>query len=133
VPAYSKEFPWPSYYGNFKFFEDKIRAHSNVISLERCGTGVYVLERESGKGLKVFICECYAFGIAEYMEAVENLGPLDAIIINSLWCGYSKDAKLHSRQHKVGLFKIGDFMAALNRDDFWNHLNESEREHYEEG
>lgn len=128
MPAHSDEFPWPGHYGHFDFFENKMKTHHNVESLESCGEGLYVLQRRSGNPLNVFICECYAFGVAQYMETVQNLGTLDAIIINSIWCGYSMDAKIHCQQQKVGLYSIKDFMVALNREDIWNYLNESERD-----
>ena len=125
MPAYSDKFPWPSYYGHFDFFESRMKSHNAVVSLERCGEGLYNLLRRNGN-IKVFVCECYAYGVAEYMESVEYLGHLDAIIINSLWCGYSLDVKRHCMELKVGIFKISDFMASLNRDNFWTYLNSDE-------
>src|SRR3546814_1248291 len=35
------------------------------------------------------ICECYAFGVADYIETTGKLGHLDLVIINSAWCGYA--------------------------------------------
>ena len=50
------------------------------------------------------------------------------IIINSNWCGYSPDAKLYCREKSVGLFKIRDFMAALNLPHYWEYLTDYEKE-----
>ncbi|GGX85482.1 hypothetical protein [Vogesella alkaliphila] len=130
MPAHSELFPWPSYYGHFNFFEDRMMSHDDVKSLERMGNGLYALQRQNGETLRIFICECYAFGVAEYLEAVENFGALDAVIINSAWCGYGPETKRYCRDKRVGLFFIRDFMAALNRNDFWNYLNEGEREQF---
>lgn len=130
MPAHSEKFPWPSHYGHFCFFEERMNSHRGVASLENHGDGLYEITRRNGTRLKVFICECYAFGVAQYLETVENLGALDAVIINSAWCGYSLDAKHLCRDKKVGLFTIRDFMAALNRNDFWNYLNEDEIEYF---
>ncbi len=131
MTAHSEEFPWPSYYGHYQFFEGLMERHDCVSSLTAEGGGVYELNRTRGDKLRVFICECYAFGIAEYMEVVEQLGTIDVVIINSEWCGYSPDAKLHCRQENVGLFKIKEFMAALNRRDYWAYLTRAEKEYYE--
>lgn len=103
-----------------------MRSHNCVTTLKNIGSGLYELVMKSGETFRVFICECYSFGIAEYMEAVEHLRELDVVIINSSWCGYTLAVKRHCRDHKIGLFTVGDFMSALHRDNFWNYLNESE-------
>ena len=126
MPATSNSFPWPSYYGHFNFFEQRMRGHSKVRELEALGNGRYRLTRLNGDVLQVFVCECYSFGAAEYLETTENLGRLDAVIIDSSWCGYTDEAKVQCRAEAVGLFKIRDFMAALNRPDYWCYLNEWE-------
>jgi hypothetical protein len=103
-----------------------MEAHSRVRSIEPLGDGRYRITRSDGAVLETFICECYSFGIAEYIETTENLGRLDAIIINSNWCGYTDQLKVQCRDERVGLFRIGDFMAALNRQDFWAYLDQWE-------
>jgi hypothetical protein len=108
-----------------------MRAHSTVRDLESMGNGRYQLTRLNGDVLQVFVCECYSFGMAEYLETIENLGPLDAVIIDSAWCGYTDEAKVQCRAERVGLFKIGDFMAALNRPEYWSYLNEWEAKRFQ--
>ena len=132
MPAYSDAFPWPSYYGHYNFFEQRMRAHSKVRDLEALGDGRYRLTKSDGTILEVFVCECYAFGAAEYLETKTNLGRLDAVIIASNWCGYSPDVKAQCRAEQVGLFDIRDFMAALNRDDFWSYLTDWEEKRLKE-
>ena len=100
--------------------------HGRILDLNFIDNGVYELTLKASKKLRVFICECYSFGAAEYVEVTENLGRVDAIIINSIWCGYTLDAKRLCRDQKVGLFKIADFMAALNKPEFWSYLDEDE-------
>src|SRR3546814_5256989 len=56
------------------------------------------LRRTRGDVLRLFICECYAFGVADYIETTGKLGHLDLVIINSAWCGYSPDAKRYCRE-----------------------------------
>lgn len=124
-------FPWPSYYGHFNFFEARMRGHSRVAAFKGNDAGVYDLTLASGGSIRIFICECYSFGLAEYIETIEKLGRLDAIVINSAWCGYTWDAKRTSRSDKVGLYKIGDFMAALNKPEVWDYLNDAEKETFQ--
>lgn len=131
MAANSESFPWPSYYGSYDFFEQRMDQHAKVAALNHQGEGVYDLTLNDGRTLRAFVCQCYAFGVAEYKEVVERTGGVDVVIIDSAWCGYSPDAKRHCRENNVGLFKIGEFMAALNRKDFWNHLTEDEEENFE--
>lgn len=130
MSGHSASFPWPSYYGHYRYFEEKMDRHGKVTSLKVEGNGVYQVTRTQGDRLRVFICECYAFGIAEYIETVEQLGRLDAVIINSAWCGYSPDAKRHCRDGNVGLFRIGEFMGALHRADYWAYLTAKDEEYF---
>lgn len=129
MPALNDSFPWLAHAGNYKFFEDKMDCHSQVLKLGNIGQGLYEITL-TDRILRVFICECYSFSIAEYEEVVQNLGPVDVIIINSIWCGYTTDAKFHCRNKRIGLFDIRDFMASLNRPDFWLYLDKSDTERY---
>lgn len=130
MAARNEAFPWTSHYGHYEFFEEQMNRHGKVASLSPRGTGLYDLTRWQGDPLRVFICECYAFGVAEYMETVKRLGQIDSVIINSYWCGYSPEAKRFCRDARVGLFSIGEFMAALNRADYWSYLTDAEKEDF---
>lgn len=127
MPAHSETFPWPSYYGNYSFFENRIRTHSKVRSLSQIEKGLYEITLNDGRVLRVFICDCYSYDLAEYIETVENLGEVDAVIINSNWCGYTLDAKSHCIENQVGLFNISGFMSAINRERFWEVMTDYER------
>jgi hypothetical protein len=76
----------------------------------------------------VFICECYSFGGGEYFEVTENVGRVDAIVINSVWCSYSFKLKMSCRDDKVGIFDFAGFMAAINLPKFWNYMTKAEKE-----
>lgn len=131
MPAHSETYPWPSHYGNFKFFELRMNQHSRVDNFISHGGGRYDIILESGTLVRVFICECYAYGVAEYTETIEKNGPLDAVVINSNWCGYTDDVKIRCRKESVGIFTIGEFMGALNHADFWNYLTDRQKERFE--
>lgn len=132
MPAQNNEFPWMSYYGHYRFFEDRMLSHNKVYSIQNIGEGLYEIDLGAGRVIKVFICECYSFGLAEYYEAVEKLGEIQSVIINSNWCGYTIDAKRYCREHGIGLFSIGEFMAALNMKNFWEYLTKQEIEYFKE-
>lgn len=130
MAAHSRSFPWTSHYGHFDHFEGQMAKHDKVAHLTPHGNGVYELTRTRGDTLRIFICECYAFGVAEYMETVDKLGKIDAVIINSAWCGYTPEAKRHCRESNFGLFKIGELMGALHHDDYWRYLTKVEEEFF---
>lgn len=130
MPAHSEDFPWPSYYRHFKFFEARMAEHSMVRTLESVGGGIYRLGLPDSRQLIVFICECYSYGIAEFTETAGKVGKVDTVVINSNWCGYTDELKLQCRNEGVGLFDIRDFMAALNQKDFWLYLSEYDQERY---
>jgi len=131
MAAHNSEYPWLSYYGNYRFFEDRMREHSKVTLVERLETGHYRLVRSSGPDLVVFICECYSFGASEYDEVIENIGPVNAVVISSNWCGYALDFKMDCMNSDVGIFTIGEFMAALNLKDFWTYLSPQQKKDLE--
>lgn len=130
MAAHSETFPWPSHYGHYDYFEAQMKRHGKVASLTAQGGGLYNLTRMQGDMLRIFICECYAFGVAEYLETVENLGHVDIVIINSAWCSYTLDAKFHCRQSNVGLFTIGELMGALHGDYYWLYLTHDQKEYF---
>ena len=132
MTAQNSEFPWMSYYGHYKFFEDRMLSHVKVNSIQNTGEGLYEINLDNERVIKVFICECYSFGLAEYYETVEKLGKIQSVIINSSWCGYTTEAKRYCREHGVGLFNIGEFMAALNVKNFWEYLTKEEKEYFKE-
>lgn len=127
MAAFNKNFPWLSHYGHYRFFESQLRLHSKISKFEKIQDGLYKIAIKGGRELKIFICECYSFGVAEYYEVVEKLGEVDAIVINSNWCGYSPDAKQHCRELSIGVFKIGEFMGAVNLQRFWEYIAPDER------
>lgn len=127
MPAYSEEYPWISHYGHYDFFEERMQSHNRVSNIVELATGIYNIKRDDGVLIKTFICECYSFGIAEYMEVKQNLSDINAVIINSNWCGFTTEAKRHCRNSYVGLFKIAQFMGALNQENYSQYLDKDEK------
>jgi len=141
MPAENNDFPWLSYYGHYNFFEKRMGDHGRVLEVNKIEPGLYEIVRDLGtqepeepeepeERLKVFVCECYSYGVVEYMETLEKLGQLNVIVINSSWCGYTPDLKKQCREENVGLFNIAQFMAALNKPDYWNYLDADQKERF---
>ncbi|MEG0602978.1 MAG: hypothetical protein RR487_00530 [Acinetobacter sp.] len=128
MPAANKNFPWMSYYGNYNVFKRNIATHSKVLDVKEidASNGLYQIVQKD-RILKIFICECYSFGVAEYEEALSHFENLDAIIINSTWCGYTSEVKEYCRTQKVGVFNISEFFGAINQANFWNYVAPDDR------
>lgn len=131
MPAHSKNFPWMSYYENYNFFEQGMQEHSKVLSCSNVKPGLYDIKLTNGKNIKVFICECYSFGTAEYIESCQNYGEINAVVISSNWCGYSLELKRDCMADKVGIFDIRGFMSAINKAEFWIYLTPDEKDRFE--
>jgi hypothetical protein len=131
MAAHNNEFPWMSYYGNYDFFEKRMLEHSKVNEITKINPSLYQIERLDGRTMKVFICECYSFDVAEYIEACEEFGELDAVIISSNWCGYTFDVKRNCMSEQVGVYDISGFMAALNMGNYWQYLTKHEKKQFE--
>lgn len=132
MAARNDNFPWMSHSGNYNFFEQRMTEHSKVRSCEQLDSGLYNIGLINGTTLKVFICECYSFGTAEYVESCENYGSLDAVIISSNWCGYGLELKRDCMADKVGIFDIGGFMAAINKNEHWTYMTTYEKDKFKE-
>jgi hypothetical protein len=132
MPAHTEDYPWISYYGNYNFFEQKMRAHTNVETIIKVSPSLYHIKLIDGRIIKTFICECYSFGIAEYLESCENLGELNAVVISFNWCSYSLEVKRHCMHENVGVYDIGGFMAAIRMNNYWQYLTEYENEKFKE-
>lgn len=128
MPAANEDFPWMSYYKNYNSFLRKIRKHNLVVNVEEvdASNGLFNIVQEN-RTLRIFICECYSFGVAEYEEVLDHFDNLDVIIINSTWCDYTSDVKEYCKESRVGVFNISEFFGAINLTDFWNYIPPDER------
>jgi hypothetical protein len=106
--------------------------HSKVSSCEQLDAGLYSIELNNRSTLKVFICECYSFCTAEYVESCENYGALDAVVISSNWCGYGLELKRDCMADKVGIFDVRSFMAAINKNEYWTYMTDYEKDKFKE-
>ena len=121
MPAAMDNFPWMGHYGRYDFFERAVARHSRVSSVEKEEEYLFVVETFFGQKLRVFVCDCYSFDVADYDEVMETIEDFDVIVINSNWCGYSNAAKRVAIDQKKGLFKYGEFMGAINYRKFWEY------------
>lgn len=131
MPAHQDSFPWMSYYGNYDFFEQRMHEHSKVNEVKKITPSLYDILLTDGRAIRTFVCDCYSFDVAEFIEVCRELGEVNAVVINSNWCGYSPNVKRHCMSQKVGVYDIRGFMAAINKTNYWEYLTEVEKEMFE--
>jgi len=118
-PKYEKV-PRPE---SIKFFEDGIRAHNAVISVDKLSDQYYNIKRESKSDLKVFLTNIYIVGIADVHEIKNQFPEVNCIVTISSWNSYSTEAKTFCNSQNIGLFKYSEFYGALyyDNDKFYNY------------
>ena len=132
MPAQNKTFPWMAYYGHYNYFEKQMNNHNNITRWEMTPEGLYKVHRNHQDILNVFICECYIYGVAEYTKTIDEIGPIDCIVINSMWCSFTNEVKRICRNKGVLLCKITDFMGAMNFEEYSAYLSIDEKKKWEE-
>lgn len=48
MPAENEEFPWLSYYKNYDYFEEIIKNHNKIKSIQNIGIGLYEITLSKG-------------------------------------------------------------------------------------
>lgn len=109
-----------------QFFRNAIATHSAVESLVDRGENVFVINRKTHSPVVVFLTDVYTVGIADLIDAMARIPDLNCIVTISNWNGYTRAAKEHGVQNRVGVFLFAELMGALNRDDHWAYVKHDE-------
>lgn len=94
------------------FFEKILSQHSMIASFKKTENFVYRLNLINNNSYLVRLTNKYSVSLSDIVEGI-NEG-FDAIVTISSWNDYTYDAKEYALQHDFGLFKIREFMGALN-------------------
>jgi len=90
---------------------------------------MFDVDLKDGRSLRVFATNTYFF--TEYtFEQVMAIDPaVDAIICSNPYGGYTLEAKALCINHKIGLFRLKEFMGAIRKDgdEFLNYLLQEEK------
>lgn len=100
-----------------EFFIGTIGGHDKVVSVEQESQNVFVVTRAGElSDVRVWVCDVYTLGIADYLEITRRDSEVDAIVTMSGYNSWTRDAKNQGYDDEVGVFKFGEFMGALNYD-----------------
>jgi hypothetical protein len=111
------------------FIENFLANHSFINRMEKLNIAMFDVELRDGRSLRVFVTNTYFF--TEYtFEKIMTIDPaIDSIICSNPYGSYTWEAKALCIDHKIGLFRLREFMGAIRKDgdEFLNYLLQEER------
>jgi hypothetical protein len=112
------------YYKDIQFVQMKLQSHDRVVGFERVGNSDQLLAvtRTFADTLHVWLSDVYTLGEAEYLFLREQTPEINCIVSVSGYDRYTGEAKEQAVRDHVGLFKIGEFLGALNVKEFWTYV-----------
>lgn len=113
---------WRVGYSHISWFEDLLRGHNNLVSVDRHDDLVFAVDRKTcGDKLSIFCCNEYTMGLTSVLRAIREFGKLDIIYIGGGWCGYTQQAKDFCINQKIGLYVTDEMSGALWKNEFWSY------------
>ncbi len=97
------------------WFEQQIRGHTRVRSLEALDANRYVIGRHNLPDVRLWLCGVYTSD-SPITTPSESRTHRDAIVVLSVWNHYSPQADRAGKADGVGIFKPGELMSALHKE-----------------
>jgi hypothetical protein len=101
---------------SLEFFVQAIGGHVKVKELTAVDDQVFVLERVGLPDVRVWVCDVYTLGVADYMAIRERDPSIDCVVTMSGYNQYTPQTKAQGLAEGVGVFKFAELMGALHRD-----------------
>lgn len=99
-----------------EFFLENVGQHAKVESVEQESQNVFVVHRRRMPDVRVWLCDVYTVGIADYTRIRDADFDIDCIVTISGFNSWTREAKDQGLEDGVGVFKYGQFKGALNYD-----------------
>lgn len=101
---------------SLEFFVQRMSEHTQVTSIEKLNSQVYILNRDSKEDVRAWVCDVYTLGVADY-AAIRAADPtVNCVVTLSGYNEYTDQVKREGRADGVGIFKIGELMSALHKE-----------------
>lgn len=115
---------WGPSDATLEFFEAALRTHSRVTKVIARPNQVFEVNTIGRKNpLIVLVVDLYTVGQADVVKALDTVEDLDVFVTASTYNGYTRAAKKHATQHRIGLFQIGEFLGAIwKRQAMWTYV-----------
>ena len=111
MPDSYTKFPRPE---SIDFFEKAMRNHNKVKNIKKLSTSYYEIHRKDLSMIRVFVSNYYALSLSDYYDVLEDYGDIDCLITISNWNGVTTEAYNQGKRNRVGVFKMEEFLGALN-------------------
>ena len=105
-----------------QFFKQAICKHTAVESVGERSGNAFVIDRKEHSSVLVYLTDIYTVGIADVIEAMDQIPGLNCIVTISNWNGYTQAAKEHGVENQIGVFVFAELMGALNRSDIHTYV-----------
>jgi hypothetical protein len=100
---------------SLEFFVRAVGEHTRVVGVDAEGSQVFRVRRRELPDVRVWVCDVYTLGVADYAAIRAADGDLDAIVTLSGYNQYTPQAKDQGKEDGIGVFKFGELMSALHR------------------
>ena len=112
-----------------KFIHQFLSNHHKILTMEEISRAVFAIEHKKGYRLRVFVTNTYFFTEYTYDKVIIEDPNIHAIICSNPYSSYTKEAKQRALNNNIGLFKLKEFMGALNfqGEKFLNFLGSDDR------
>lgn len=125
MPDCYTKFPRPQ---SITFFERAMRNHNKVRKINKLSDSYYEIVRLDLSSIRVFVSNYYALSLADYYEVLEEYSDIDCLITISNWNGVTQDAYAQGKRNSVGVFKMDEFLGAINFEEPSRYIRPIDRE-----
>lgn len=125
MPDSYTKFPRPE---SIDYFEKAMRNHNKVRDIKRISDSYYEIRRINLSSIRVFVCNYYALSLSDYYDVLDDYDDIDCMITISNWNGVTQEAYVQGKINNVGVFKMEEFLGALNCERPSTYIRPIDRE-----
>lgn len=101
---------------SIQFFVSRMEGHTKVLAVEEVTAQVFLLKRHGLSDVRVWVCDVYTLGVADYFAIRQADPDIDCIVTLSGYNQYTTQASEQGIADGVGVFKFGELMGALHKE-----------------
>ncbi|WP_444283365.1 hypothetical protein [Granulicatella adiacens] len=114
------------------FFEKAMNNHSRVSRYRCLSDSYYEIYRNELPTIKVFVANYYALSVSDYYDIVSDY-EVDCLVTISKWNRVTQDAYELGKSNGIGVFKMDEFLGALNNARPCTYIRPIDRENNDRG